>query len=138
VSGPNAAQAPDIPIAGKIACLDFASRWGRVMKSKGALEKIVPNPDTVVVDAQHRSAARKRHKALGCVLGVGSTGADAFGFVPTAMATGDRAPYRQGGIITGLQFFLKMVAVAPRLLRSRNSFRTFGNRCPPAIACAAF
>jgi hypothetical protein len=45
---------------------------------------------------------------------------------------------RQGSGNTGIQLLLKMVAVAPRLLRSRNSFRTFGNRYPPALACAAF
>jgi hypothetical protein len=45
---------------------------------------------------------------------------------------------RQGGGNTGIQLLLKMVAVAPRLLRSRNSFRTFGNRYSPALACAAF
>jgi hypothetical protein len=45
---------------------------------------------------------------------------------------------RQGSVNTGIQLLLKMVAVAPRLLRYRNSFRTFGNRCPSALACAAF
>jgi hypothetical protein len=45
---------------------------------------------------------------------------------------------RQGSVNTGIQLLLKMVAVAPRLLRYRNSFRTFGNRYPSALACAAF
>jgi hypothetical protein len=50
----------------------------------------------------------------------------------------DPGAKRQGSVNTGIQLLLKMVAVAPRLLRSRNSFRTFGNRYPPALACAAF
>jgi hypothetical protein len=50
----------------------------------------------------------------------------------------DPGAERQGGVNTGIQLLLKMVAAAPRLLLARNSFRTFGNRYPPALACAAF